>query len=187
MIRILAISGSLRRSSSNTSLLRAVANLAPKGIEITLYDRLADLPHFNPDLEGSEPSAVLDFRAQLKRSDGVLISSPEYAHGVPGVLKNALDWVVESGELVDKPAAMLNTSAMATYAQASLKETITVMSGHVIAGASLTIPLQGKRLDEFGIAADPELSRLVLKAIKEFTTAIERSVPNPADFIESTE
>jgi len=178
MIRILAISGSLRRSSSNSRLLRAAANLAPKGVEITLYDGLADLPHFNPDLEGSEPSAVLDFRLQLERSDGVLISSPEYAHGVPGSLKNALDWVVGSGELVDKPVAMLNASLMATYAQASLNETITVMSGRVVKEASLTIPLQGKHLDESGIAADPELSRLVLTAIAEFATAIANPVPN---------
>jgi NAD(P)H-dependent FMN reductase len=183
-IRILAISGSLRRSSSNSSLLRAAVNLAPKGVEITLYDGLADLPHFNPDLEGSEPSAVLDFRLQLERSDGVLISSPEYAHGVPGSLKNALDWVVGSGELVDKPVAMLNASLMATSAQASLNETIAVMSARVIKEASLTIPLQGKHLDESGIAADPELSRLVLTAIAEFATAIANLVPNANAFID---
>jgi len=182
MIRILAISGSLRRSSSNTTLLRAAANLAPKGVEITLYDGLAGLPHFNPDLEGSEPSAVLEFRVQLERSDGVLISSPEYAHGVPGSLKNALDWIVGSGELVDKPVAMLNSSPIATYAQASLRETITVMSARVITEASLTIPLQGKHLDESGIAADPELSPLVLAAITEFATAIANSVPNANAF-----
>jgi len=182
MIRILAISGSLRRSSSNTTLLRAAANLAPKGVEITLYDGLAGLPHFNPDLEGSEPSAVLEFRVQLERSDGVLISSPEYAHGVPGSLKNALDWVVGSGELDDKPVALLNASLMATYAQASLNETIAVMSARVIKEASLTIPLQGKHLDESGIAADPELSPLVLAAITEFATAIANSVPNANAF-----
>src|SRR5260370_1418906 len=141
MIRILAISGSLRRSSSNSRLLRAAANLAPEGVEITLYDGLADLPHFNPDLEGSEPSAVLDFRLQLQRSDGVLISSPEYAHGVPGSLKNALDWLVGSGELIDKPVAMLNASLVAAYAQASLNETIAVMSARVLKVAMLTIPL----------------------------------------------
>jgi len=186
MIRILAISGSLRRSSSNTTLLRAASNLTPTGVEITLYDGLADLPHFNPDLEGSEPSAVLDFRLQLKGADGVFISSPEYAHGVPGSLKNALDWIVGSGELVDKPVAMLNTSSMATYAQASLRETIAVMSARVITEASLTIPIQGKHLDETGIAADPQLSRLVLNAIKELITAIESS-KNADVFVESAE
>ena len=186
-MRILAISGSLRRISSNTTLLRAIGVLAPEGVEVTLYDSLADLPAFNPDLEGAEPSSVLAFRGQLKSADGVFISSPEYAHGVPGSLKNALDWIVGSGELVDKPVAILNASPMATYAQASLRETITVMSARVITEASLTIPIQGKHLDETGIAANPQLSRPVLKAIKELMTAIESSVPNTEVFVESME
>lgn len=181
-MRIIAISGSLRRISSNTTLLRAVGVLAPAGVEVTLYEGLADLPAFNPDLEGAEPSSLLAFRAQLKEADGAFISSPEYAHGVPGSLKNALDWIVGSGELVDKPVAILTASPMATYAQASLRETITVMSARVITEASLTIPLQGKHLDESGIAADPELSPLVLAAITEFATAIANSVPNANAF-----
>jgi NAD(P)H-dependent FMN reductase len=61
----------------------------PPGVSMTIYDGLGALPHFNPDLEGMEPSSVLEFRRQLKASDGVLICSPEYAHGVPGTLKNA--------------------------------------------------------------------------------------------------
>ena len=176
-MRILAISGSLRRISSNTALLRAIGVLAPEGVEVTLYDGLADLPAFNPDLEGAEPSSVLAFRAQIQKADGVFISSPEYAHGVLGSLKNALDWIVGSGELVDKPVAMLNASPMATSAQASLRETITVMSARVIAEASLTIPIQGRHLDETGIAADPQFSSLVLTAIKALIAAIETSAP----------
>ena len=96
-MKILAISGSLRRVSSNSTLLRAATLLAPEGMEITLFEGLGGLPHFNPDLEGTEPPSVPDFRARLQAADGVLICSPEYAHGVPGVLKNALDWVVGSG------------------------------------------------------------------------------------------
>ena len=184
--RILAISGSLRRSSSNTALLGAAVRLAPRGVKITLYDGLAELPHFNPDLEGSEPPAVLDFRAQIAISDGVLISSPEYAHGVPGALKNALDWIVGSGELVNKPVALLSASPRATHAQASLLETIRVMSADVIEKAFVTIPLLGKNLDEFGIAADPELSRLLLRAITEFTRAIEIAAPGAAGLVRAT-
>lgn len=186
-MRIIAISGSLRRISSNTTQLRAVGVLAPAGVEVTLYEGLADLPAFNPDLEGAEPSSLLAFRAQLKEADGAFISSPEYAHGVPGSLKNALDWIVGSGELVDKPVAILTASPMATYAQASLRETITVMSARVITEASLTIPIQGRHLDEKGITADPQLSRLVSRAIKELITAIETSSPGAHDFVESTE
>ena len=100
LLRIIAISGSLRAVSSNTALLRAASGLAPQEVEVTLYENLAELPHFNPDLEGAEPRSVTDFRSLLHSSDAVLISSPEYAHGVPGALKNALDWLVSSGELV---------------------------------------------------------------------------------------
>ena len=96
-MRILAISGSLRAASSNTALLRAAGALAPEGVEVVLYEGLAGLPHFNPDLDdldtGTAPPAVVGFRSRLDASDGVSISSPEYAHGVPGAMKNAIDWV----------------------------------------------------------------------------------------------
>lgn len=99
-MRILAISGSLRAASSNTILLNAAAALAPENVEVVVYRGLGDLPHFNPHLDkGPVPPAVTDFRTQLGKSSGVIISSPEYAHGVPGVLKNGLDWLVASGEL----------------------------------------------------------------------------------------
>src|SRR5689334_3710681 len=172
MIRILAISGSLRRFSSNTTLLQAAARLAPPGVEITLYDGLAELPHFNPDLEGSEPATVVNFREQIKGSDGVLISSPEYAHGVPGALKNALDWVVGSGELVGKPVALLNASPRSTHAQASLIETLTVMTAVLVAEASITVPLLGKKIHEDGIASDPLFAEPLRAAIEAFAHAI---------------
>src|SRR5215471_687580 len=100
--RILAISGSLRAVSSNTALLRAAAMLAPAGVEIRVYDGLGDLPHFNPDLEGAEPPVVKDFGAQVGAADGIILSTPEYAHGVPGVLKNALDWLVGGFDFINK-------------------------------------------------------------------------------------
>jgi len=94
-MQILAISGSLRAASTNTTLLKAAAALAPEDVMFNLYDGLGDLPHFNPDLDEDPPHAtVAEFRFQLGKSAGVIFSSPEYAHGVPGVLKNALDWVV---------------------------------------------------------------------------------------------
>src|SRR5215210_7667841 len=96
-MKIIAISGSLRRQSSNAALLRAAAGVAPDGIQVVMYDGLGELPHFNPDLdeEGSEPPArVRELRELLIGADAVLISSPEYAHGVPGAFKNMLDWLV---------------------------------------------------------------------------------------------
>ena len=172
MMNILAISGSLRRASSNTTLLRAVQLLAPDTMTITLYVGLGDLPHFNPDLEGMEAQAVLDFRNQLKASDGVLISSPEYAHGVPGSLKNALDWLVASGELIYKPVALLNPSPRSTYAQASLTEILTVMTATVVEAACVTLPIAGKPLDAAAIAAHPEFAPALQAALTSLADAI---------------
>src|SRR5205823_13687883 len=138
------------------ALLQAAAALAPQDVEVVLYDGLGDLPHFNPDLDGATVSpAVSVWRSTLRDADGVVFSVPEYAHGVPGVLKNSLDWVVGSGELVGKPVTLFNASPRGTYAQASLLETLTVMSAKVIAAASVTLQHAGKPLSAEQIAADP--------------------------------
>jgi len=106
-MKIIGISGSLRTASVNTALLRAAASSTPYNVELVLYDGFRNLPHFNPELDSEPvPLAVSDFRSQLNSSAGVIISSPEYAHGIPGVLKNALDWLVSSGELYEKPVAL---------------------------------------------------------------------------------
>lgn len=106
-IRFLAISGSLRVASSNTALLRAVARLGLDDVGVTLYEGLASLPQYNPDLDdfevGTAPAGVANLRTWLGTSDGLVISSPEYAHGVPGAMKNAIDWVVSCGEFYGKP------------------------------------------------------------------------------------
>ena len=171
-IGILAISGSLRRGSSNSALVDALARLAPDWVGVSTYRELGKLPPFNPDLDGDPaPPAVARFRAALQACDAVLISSPEYAHGVPGVLKNALDWVVGSGELVDKPVALINASPRATHAQASLTETLDVMSARLVPEASIAIPLQGRALDGNGIAADAELSTALKRAIDALAAA----------------
>lgn len=158
-VRVLAISGSLRRASSNGALVGAVARLASGNVEVSIYRELASLPPFNPDLEEeTAPEAVVRFRAALQACDAVLISSPEYAHGVPGVLKNALDWLVASGELIDKPVALINTSARATHAWESLARTLLVMSARVLLDASVTVPLGGKTPDAESLAADKAIA-----------------------------
>jgi len=170
--RILAISGSLRRQSSNTALIGAALRLASDTVELSIYSSLGSLPHFNPDDDGADvPEAVREFRAKLQASDAVLISSPEYAHGVPGTLKNALDWVVGSGELIGKPIALINASARATHAWAALAETVTVMSARLVREASITLPLDGRSPDADAIAQDPLLSRALRSAIELLASA----------------
>ncbi len=169
-VRVLAISGSLRRASSNSALIAAAVLAAPDGVEVSVYRGLAELPPFNPDIRDDDaPEPVVRFRAALQACDAVLISSPEYAHGVPGALKNALDWVVGSGEFIDKPIALINASARATHAWASLAETLRMMSARVIVEASITIPLDGRTLAADDIVADVELSGALKSAIGALT------------------
>jgi len=128
-MKIIAICGSLRSQSSNLALLRAATTIAA---EVEIYEGLATLPHFNPDddIEGATPPpAVAELRTMLANADGILISSPEYAHGVPGSLKNALDWLVSDGALVDKPVAVINASPVGgEFARDSLVETLRTMN-----------------------------------------------------------
>lgn len=173
-MKILAISGSLRAASNNTALLRAVARLSPAYISVELFRDLGNLPLFNPDIEATDPPVVARFRAQLVAADAVLIASPEYAHGVTGAMKNALDWMVGCEAFVNKPVALLNASPRAVQAQASLKETISVMSALIVEEASITVPILGSCLDEAGIVSHPEISRILQGALQALHTAFLR-------------
>lgn len=173
-MRLLAISGSLRAASSNTAVLQAAARLAPPGVTIELYQQLGGLPHFNPDFDNERvPDIVVEFRALIGAVDGVLISSPEYARGVPGTLKNALDWLVGSSEFPNKFVALINVSPRATHAQASLTTTLETMSARIVADASVTLPLLGTTLSADEIVASPELAEPLRRAIATFARAIE--------------
>ncbi len=177
VVQILAISGSLRAASSNTNVLQAMATLAPAGVTITLYDQLASLPYFNPDLdrEGDlPPSSVLALRELVGQADGILISSPEYAHGVPGVLKNALDWLVSSLEFPGKPVALINTSPRSVYAQASLAETLSTMSASLFADPLFTVPVPRNRSDVAKLLKDEEIVQKLQAAIETFVDAIKK-------------
>src|SRR5689334_21358472 len=153
---ILAISGSLRAHSSNTEVLRACTLVAPADINIRIYDGLATLPHFNPDLdiEGAIlPEPVEALRSEIRWADALLISSPEYAHGVPGSLKNALDWLVSAPEMVFKPIGVLNTSSRSVHANASLVETLRTMSTEIVSAASPLLSLTRSMATADSIAA----------------------------------
>lgn len=174
--QLLAISGSLRAASSNTTVLQALATLAPAGTTLTIYTQLADLPHFNPDLEGDDaklPAVVRALRTQIGQVDGVLISSPEYAHGVPGVLKNALDWLVGSVEFPYKPVALINISPRSVHAHASLVEILTTMSAKLINDPVFTIDLPRKGVEVATLLGEPALRAALQTALLTFIQAIQ--------------
>jgi NAD(P)H-dependent FMN reductase len=174
-VRVLAISGSLRAHSSNRALLDAAGALVPPGMHWELYEGLAELPHFNPDDDEDGrpvPRAVAELRARVIAADGWVISSPEYAHGVPGSLKNALDWLVSCPELPGKPVLLLNASAAGgNFAQAALAETLRTMSLQVL--DSLTAPFLSRKLQDGG-TPDVDASRKLRGALEALADAIRR-------------
>lgn len=172
-IRLLAISGSLRKASTNTALLGAASLLAPEEMTVELYDGLAALPHFNPDLDADPlPSAVTDLRARVGAADGLLVSSPEYARGVPGSLKNALDWLVSSDVFPGKPVAFLHASERGVAAQTALRLILETMSARIVDDASITIPLLGTQTDARTVAQDAAMAEKLRDALKTFASAI---------------
>lgn len=172
-MRILAISGSLRQASLNTALLRAAARIAPPGIEVVLYRGLGDLPLFNPDIEANEPAPVVTLREQILGSDALLIASPEYAHGVTGAIKNALDWMVGNDTFVDKPVALLNASPRATHAQAALRETVVTMSARLVDEACIAVPILASCLGEEDIVQQPDIKSALLTALYSLKAAVQ--------------
>jgi len=173
-MRILAISGSLRAQSTNCTLLHAFA-LASPNTEVTIYGELALIPPFNPDIEEARSSIgpVAGFRTLIRDSDAVVFSTPEYAHGLPGSLKNALDWIVGTGELYGKPVALMNASSRAVFAQASLREVLRTLA-HLIDEAEITIDQMGKKPSAEEIAANSEFAAEFRRSVHALTEAVGR-------------
>ncbi|MDQ2785373.1 MAG: NAD(P)H-dependent oxidoreductase [Chloroflexota bacterium] len=175
-MRILAISGSLQATGTVTTFVRATVALAPPEMECTLYGGLVDLPHFSPDRDRDPPLApVAALRGLLRDADGVLICTPEYAYGMPGSLKNAFDWIVSSGEFVNKPVAALSASPYPTggeRAHASLLLTLTAVNATIVEGATLTVPLVRTKMDANGVVSDSATAQALRSVLDALARAI---------------
>jgi NAD(P)H-dependent FMN reductase len=172
-MRILAISGSLRARSSNTTLIEAAIQAAPEGMTITRYMGLGQLPMFNPDLDEEPlPASVAELRQLIGQSDGVLICSPEYARGIAGAMKNALDWLVGSLEFPGKPVAVVNASGRAKDADAHLRLTLRTMDAQIVETASVSISLLGRNIGPPELLTDPELRPQLDAMLVKFRDAI---------------
>jgi len=138
---IFTIPGSLRDGSSNHNILKFLGKLAPDNIDYTIYDSLATIPPFDPGLDNdTPPRPVTELRQLITAADAVIICTPEYAFGVPGQLKNALDWLVSSGTLVDKPVILITASSSGEYTHPSLLRTLGALSANVVEDACLLVP-----------------------------------------------
>jgi chromate reductase len=171
---ILTLCGSLRTQSSNRSLLGAAGRIAPVGVAFDHYTAIDRLPHFNPDIEHTAlPVEVADLRRRVGAADAILISCPEYARGIPGSFKNALDWLVGGHEFPGKPIALFNASPRASDAQAALRLVLTTMSGRVIDEASIAVALLAKSRDAEAIAADPDMRPILERGLAALLAAME--------------
>jgi chromate reductase, NAD(P)H dehydrogenase (quinone) len=143
-VNLLGISGSLQARSSNRALLDAARDIGRGDVSVRVYGGVDGLPHFNPDLDGDRtPPSVIEFRELVGEADGVLIATPEYAFGVPGALKNALDWLVGSGDLYEKPVAVLSAAPSAergANARADLERTLGGQGARVLASSTIVVP-----------------------------------------------
>lgn len=175
-INLLAISGSLRAGSSNTALLEAASRLAPQGCHVELWHGMQDLPHFNPDLEEEGdlrlPVSVRDLRRRVGAADGLIVSTPEYAHGLPGSFKNLLDWLVGDTEFAGKPVAVLSPSARAVHARGQLAEILLTMSARLIADPRFVVQLPARDMDASAIVANAETSAALRTAVAEICALV---------------
>jgi chromate reductase len=168
-LEILGISGSLRANSHNTALLRAAAQLAAdRGMNVSSYDRLRDVPPYDEDLDtDTPPGAVADLRARIRAADAVLIATPEYNYGVPGVLKNAIDWAsrpAATSVLLRKPVAIMGaapTNFGSVRAQHALRQSFLWIDSIVVGKPEVAVFRSHERFDERGNLTDDTTRSLV--------------------------
>jgi NAD(P)H-dependent FMN reductase len=171
---VLALCGSLRAASINAALLRALARLAPADVEVAIFPSLGELPLFNPDREADLPPPVQALHVAVARADALVIASPEYAHGISGTIKNALDWLVSFEPFIHKPTVVLNASPRAHHADAALRETLRTMSAGLVGDASFPVPLLGAHLDEDAMVASAAVSAVAAQAFAALRAELVR-------------
>jgi chromate reductase, NAD(P)H dehydrogenase (quinone) len=171
-MRILGISGSLRRDSHNTRLLRGVGELLPEGVELVLFDQLGAIPPYNEDEEHDTHPAVAALKAAIAGADAVLVATPEYNASIPGVLKNALDWVsrpVQDTPLMGKPAAVIGASTSlfgAVWAQAETRKVLSTIGARVV-DREIPIPQAEEALGADGLPIDDDARELLEATLTE--------------------
>ena len=176
-MRILAISGSLRRDSHNTALLRAAADLLPPGVELVLHDGLRSIPPFDEDHLDSLPEPVQRLRDEVTAADAVLVSTPEYNHSIPGQLKNALDWLsrpLAESPLRNKRVAVIGASTgmfCAVWAQAEARKVLGAIGARV-ADRELPVPSAHEQFHPDGRLTDEELELEIASVVEELAGGV---------------
>lgn len=173
-IKILAVSGSLRTNSSNAVILQHIQRRMPEGVEFFEYRGLSTLPHFDDAAE--TPITVSVWRRHLQEADAVLVCSPEYAFGIPGGLKNAFDWTVGSGELVNKPLALITAATGGEKAHAAWLQIFTALSANIPPAGALLISYVRSKLNAAGEITDAATIDNIQKLIEQLVAAASNPV-----------
>ena len=180
-LRILGIAGSLRRKSYNLALLRAATELAPPGMTIEIYDRLGDIPPYNEDVrEAGRPAAVVHMDEAVRSADGILIATPEYNYSVPGVLKNAIDWVSrppQTSPLKNKPAAIMSASTGISggmRAQLHLRQSFVFTETPAMLRPEVIVPKAAERFDDSGRLTDEATRKFIASFLVDFSRWVRR-------------
>jgi chromate reductase len=175
---LLAISGSLRAASINSAVVRALPLISERA-HVSVYEGLGDLPHFNPDLDGTRPpEPVTDLRARAHAAEGLILSVPEYAFGIPGTFKNALDWIVPRLVLAGKPVAVLKVShpSRGLHVNEALKLVLTALAAEIVEHPALDIPVRSTQ-----IAGGAVVDRAVLAALRSAVEVVVETIAALAD------
>lgn len=181
MKSILAISGSTRKQSVNLFILQAIAALYKEQMQVEIYADIDQLPHFNPDLDKDPvPPAVDALRRKMEAADGIIICTPEYVFSLPGSLKNAIEWMVSTTILTNKPAALITASSSGQKAQESLNLVMRTVGVKLAANGSLLIQAPKTKVNEHGDIIDDATLAAVKKLIDDFLSLFEAKGPQIA-------
>ncbi len=167
--KVVAISGSTRQNSINHSLLKAIADLSGTSFDITIFDGIGNLPQFNADQDGGNVTKeIADFRQQINKADGVIICTPEYAHGVPGTLKNAIDWTISSSSFPHKPTMLITASTGGHYGHKALMETLRAIEAKNVDNLQMVIPFAKTKISMDNKITDDKTLVDIKKLIADF-------------------
>ena len=173
--KIFAIPGSTRLHSTNHNLINAIATIFADKIEVIIFEGLAALPAFNPDDTDKIIPGVMQFRQLIRNADAVIICTPEYAHGVPGSLKNAIDWTVSSNEFSHKPTALITASTDGRSGHAALLETLRTIEAENIDELQLLIPFAKTKINGDNIIKDAATHTAIQKLVISLIRTIEQT------------
>jgi NAD(P)H-dependent FMN reductase len=171
--KIFAIIGSASEESANLRLVEWIANMARPDLELNIFNRLADLPHFNPELSlNGAPQAIVDFRTSVAEADGVLICTPEYVFSIPSGLKNAIEWCVATTAFSDKPVGLITASASGIKGHEELKLVMKTIQAHFSEDTTLLIQGIKSKVDTGGNINDEQTKKQLERFIASFKVAL---------------